>query len=151
MPTLLVIDDEPNVLFSLEASLRDEYEVVTAATGRQGIDLARKTAPDAVLLDVRLGDMSGLEVFEQIRAIDPLLPVVLMTAYTTTQTAIEATKRGAFEYLLKPVDLHQLQEVVGRALAARRLRAVPAVPDRDDADPGADVIVGRGPAMQEVF
>src|SRR5262245_14210174 len=90
MPTLLVIDDEPNVLYSLETSLLDEgYEVVTACTGRQGIDLARRGTPDAVLLDVRLGDMNGLEVFEQIRCIDPLLPVILMTAYTTTETAIE--------------------------------------------------------------
>src|SRR5258708_7630442 len=127
MPTLLVIDDEPNVLFSLGASPRDGYEVVPAATGRQGIDLARRRTPDAVLLDVRLGDMSGLEVFEQLRGIDPRLPVILMTAYTTTETAIEATKRGAFEYLLKPVDLHQLHAVLGRAVEAGRLARVPAV------------------------
>src|SRR5215213_2801443 len=145
MPTLLVIDDEPNVLFSLETSLRaEEYEVITAATGRQGIDLAGRERPDAVLLDVRLGDMSGLEVFEQVRRIDPRLPVILMTAYTTTETAIEATKRGAFEYLLKPVDLHQLHAVLGRAVEAGRLARVPAVfGQADGADGPVDRIVGR--------
>src|SRR5262245_2254296 len=106
MPMLLVVDDEPNVLYSLETGLRSEdLQVLTASTARQGIDLARQHSPDAILLDVRLGDVSGLEVFDQIRQIDPRLPVIVMTAFATTETAIEAMKRGAIEYLLKPVDL----------------------------------------------
>ncbi len=108
--------------------------------------------PDAVVLDVKLPDMSGLEVFDGVRAIDPRLPVVVITAHGTTDTAIEATKRGAFDYLLKPVDLHHLREVVGRALELRRMRSVPAVVAEDAPDdPGADRIVGRSPAMQEVY
>jgi two-component system nitrogen regulation response regulator GlnG len=153
MPRLLLIDDEPNVLYTLELGLAAEgLEILTARTARAGLDLIRTAAPDAVVLDIRLPDGSGLDVFDAARAIDPRLPVVVITAHGTTDTAIEAMKRGAFEYLLKPVDLHQLQEVVGRALALRRMRTVPAV--LDPADPGAadgDVIVGRGPVMQEVF
>ena len=161
MPALLVIDDEPNVLYSIRKSFHSEsLTVLTAATGRQGLELIGRQRPDAVILDVRLGDMSGLEAFDQIRAIDPRLPVIFITAFTTTETAIEATKRGAFEYLLKPLDLHQLHEVVRRALDLSRLRHVPAViddpsqPSPEAGEPGgvpADRIVGRSAAMQEVY
>ncbi len=113
MPTLLVVDDEPNVLYSLEKSLRsDALDVLTASTGKEGIELAERQRPDAVLLDVRLADMFGLDVFDRLRQIDPRLPIIVITAYATTETAIEAMKRGAFEYLLKPVDFHRLREVV---------------------------------------
>ena len=116
MTRLLVIDDEPNVLFSLEESLKtDELDVITARTAQEGIELVRRRRPDAVILDVRLPDLSGLEAFDRIRQIDPRLPVVVITAFAATETAIEAMKRGAFEYLLKPVDLRQLREVVAKA------------------------------------
>ena|SRR5947209_4134895 len=91
MPTLLVVDDEPNVLYSLEKTLRsDDLEVLTAPTARQAIDLVRRRRPDAVLLDIRLADMSGLDAFDRIREADPRLPVMLMTAFSTTET----TPRG---------------------------------------------------------
>ncbi len=109
-PRLLIIDDEPNLRYSLEQSLRSEtLEVVTAANASQGIDQVRRQPPDAVLLDVRLPDMSGLDAFDRIRQLDPRLPVIIMTAYSSTDTAIEAMKRGAFEYLLKPVDFRSLR------------------------------------------
>ena len=110
MPSLLVVDDEANVLYSLAKSLQsDTLEVFTASTGRGGIELVQQRRPDAVILDVRLADMSGLEVFDRIRQIDPRLPIIIITAFATTETAIEAMKRGAFEYLLKPVDFHRLR------------------------------------------
>src|SRR5436305_301950 len=152
MPTLLVVDDEPNVLYSLEKALRsDALDVRTASTARQGLDLVRRRRPDVVLLDVRLADMGGLEAFDRIRAIDPGLPVILITAYATTETAIEAMKRGAFEYLLKPVDFHQLREVVGKAVELSRLRTVPALLEGEPAGGAADRIVGSSAAMQEVY
>jgi nitrogen regulation protein NR(I) len=152
MPKLLVVDDEPNVLYSIEKSLQsEELEVVVAQTGRQGVELVEQLRPDAMILDVRLSDMSGFEAFDQIRQIAPRLPVVIITAYASTETAIEAMKRGAFEYLLKPVDLHQLREVVGRALELSRFRHVPAVFENEDANEGAELIVGQSAAMQEVY
>jgi nitrogen regulation protein NR(I) len=152
MPRLLVVDDEPNVLYSIEKSLQsEELEVVVAQTGRQGVELVEQLRPDAMILDVRLSDMSGLEAFDQIRQIAPRLPVVIITAYASTETAIEAMKRGAFEYLLKPVDLHQLREVVSRALELSRFRHVPAVFEKEDASEGAELIVGQSAAMQEVY
>jgi len=153
VPKVLIIDDEPNVLYSLETALEvGDWEVVTAPTGRGGVAAVPDEQPDVVLLDVRLPDLGGLEAFDLIRAADPRLPVVIMTAFTSTGTAIEAMKRGAFEYLLKPVDLGQLQDVLGRAAAQRRMQAVPAVLGGDavgDAD--TDQVVGRSPAIQEVY
>jgi two-component system nitrogen regulation response regulator GlnG len=151
MAALLIIDDEPNVLYSLQEGLQsDELTVWTASTAKQGIDLVRQRRPDVVLLDVRLPDLSGLDAFDQIRRLDPRLPVIIITAFAATETAIEAMKRGAFEYLLKPVDFDQLSELLSRAVELSRLRHVPAVFEDEVADTAADRIVGRSAAMQEV-
>ncbi|MBI3464208.1 MAG: sigma-54-dependent Fis family transcriptional regulator [Planctomycetes bacterium] len=153
MSSVLVVDDDPDVLYSLEKSLRtDSLDVIAAKTGKECLELLGRQQPSAVVLDVRLPDMSGLDVFDRIRQIDPRLPVVVITAFARTDTAIEAMKRGAFEYLIKPVDLHQLRDVVGEAVELSRLRHVPAVFDGSpEQDTQADRIVGRSPAMQEVY
>jgi two-component system nitrogen regulation response regulator GlnG len=152
MPKLLLVDDEPNVLYTLDLGLAaEDREVVTARTGKDALRRVRDAAPDVMILDVKLPDQSGLDVFDTVRTIDPRLPVVIITAHGTTETAIEAMKRGAFDYLLKPVDLHQLQAVVARALDLRRMQAVPAVLDDAEPDAAGDRIVGRSAAMQEVF
>jgi two-component system nitrogen regulation response regulator GlnG len=155
MPSLLIVDDEPNVLYALAKGLRsDMREVITASSAKQAIELVQRRRPDVVILDVRLADMSGLDAFGQIRQIDPNLPVLFITAYATTETAIEAMKRGAFEYLLKPVDLHQLREVVAKAMELSRLRHVPAVFEEKEnvqEKRAVDRIVGRSAAMQEVY
>ncbi len=153
MPKLLIVDDEPNVRYSLQQILQsDVLHVVTAETARQGIEAVRSQSPDAVLLDVRLPDMSGLDAFNDIHEFEPRLPVIIMTAHGTTDTAIEAMKRGAFEYLLKPFDLRNLRAVVARALELSRLARVPAlIEGQEESDATADLIVGRSPAMQEVY
>lgn len=152
MPTLLVVDDEPNVLYSIEKTFRSEdLTVLISPTGRQGLELVRERQPDAVILDVRLSDMSGLDVFDRIRQLDPRLPVIIVTAFATTETAIEAIKRGAFEYLLKPLDLHQLGQVIDRAIDLGRLRHVPAHIADEHPDDHADLIVGRSARMQDVY
>ena len=153
MPRLLVIDDEPNVLYSLQKSLTSStLEVVTARTGKEGIDRVVELLPDAVIVDVRLPDMSGLDAYDRIRQIDSRLPVIVITAFAKTETAIEAMRRGAFEYLLKPVDFRRLREVVAKALEVSHLSHVPAViSEEEPADSPADRIVGCAPAMQEVY
>src|SRR5690349_19260343 len=127
MPRLLIVDDEPNLLYSLTKVLRsDSIEIATAETARDGIDKVRDWKPDVVILDVRLPDMSGLDAFTEIAEIDSRLPVIMITAYSTMETAIEATKRGAYEYLLKPVPYEQLRAAVQRALELRLGAAVSA-------------------------
>ena len=153
MPSVLVIDDEPNVRYSLEVSLQDEgIEVFSAATGREGIANVEKRAPDAVILDVCLPDMLGMVAFDRIHQVDPKLPVVMITAFTTTKTAIEAMKRGAFDYLLKPVDLHQLRDVPDKAFDVRRMSRVPALLQESEAGmDDADRIIGQSVSMQNVY
>ena len=153
MAKLLIVDDEPNVVYSLERRLRtDTLQVLTAATARQAIDMVKQHDPDVILLDVQLPDRSGLDAFAEIHALEPRLPVVIITAHATTETAIEAMSQGAFEYLLKPLDLPVLRDVVSKALELSRLSRVPAV--FDPADAAADTvdrIVGLSAPMQEVY
>lgn len=152
MPRLLIVDDEPNLLYSLQKVLRsDSLEIVTAETARAGIDKVRDLRPDVVILDVRLPDMSGLDAFSEISRIDVRLPVIMITAYSTMETAIEATKRGAYEYLLKPVAFDQLRATVQRALTMRNEEHPPEKPAGKDAVVPAELIVGQSPAMQDIY
>ncbi len=155
MPKLLVIDDEPNITFTIAETLgSDELQVLTAGTAREGIELLRRQRPDVVLCDVRLPDLSGLDAFDRMHEIDPRVPVIIMTAFAKTETAIEAMRRGAFEYLVKPMDFQALKQTVQRALEVSRLSHVPAVLgelESDEDDPNAERIIGLSPAMQEVY
>jgi nitrogen regulation protein NR(I) len=149
---LLIVDDEPNVLYSLKMGLEsDELTVVTAKTAKLGLEAVAAESPDAVIVDVRLPDLSGLELFERIKRIDPRLPVIIATAFSDTETAIEAMKRGAFEYFLKPVDLHQLRHAVAHAIELRRMQTVPAEFDQAAGESKADQIIGQATVMQEIY
>jgi two-component system nitrogen regulation response regulator GlnG len=148
MPKLLVIDDEQSVRYSFQRVLEgDGVTVATAATAAEGLTCLRQHRPDVVVLDLQLPDRSGLELFQEIRATDPRRPVVFITAHGTTETAIEAMKGGAFDYLVKPVDLERLSQVLQRAFEAARLMDVPAqLPTEEQ----GDRIIGRSQVMQEM-
>jgi two-component system nitrogen regulation response regulator GlnG len=154
MPTLLVVDDEPSILLAFRRAFHgaDGLEVLTASTAAEGLELARQRRPDVVVLDINLPDMPGLETLGRLRALDARSPVIFITGHSTTDTAIEAMKLGAYEYLLKPLELPQLRAVVSKAVAISRAMSVPAVVAPDAAvDDRADAIVGRCAAMQEVY
>ena len=154
MAHLLLIDDDPAVI---PAQVRQTFpgpanRVEVAATGGAGIESVRTDAPDVVLLDLRLPDMSGLEVFEQIRALDARIPVIFVTMAKTADAAIEAMKKGAFDYLFKPLDLNQLRRVAGEAIEVARRMRVPAVMTQSPPDADMDgAIFGACPAMLEVY
>ena len=155
MPTkLLVVDDEPNIVYVIERCFSSpQMQVVSASNGKAGLQAARTQRPDVVLLDIRLPDMSGLDVFAQLRELDARVPVILMTAYAKTETAIEAISKGAFDYLLKPLDLETLKKLVEKAVATSRLQRVPAMISDEDATStdDAEQIIGRSTSMQEVY
>jgi two-component system nitrogen regulation response regulator GlnG len=153
MPTLLVVDDEPSILVAFRRAFRNTpIEVSTAETGSEGLDRARQCQPDVIVLDVQLPDQTGLELLSKLRELDARSPVIFITGKSTTDTAIEAMKLGAFEYLLKPLELPQLRQVIERALAISRLMHVRAVVADDlPLDDRNDAIVGRCPTMQEVY
>jgi two-component system, NtrC family, nitrogen regulation response regulator GlnG len=148
MRTLLVIDDEDSVRYSFRRVFEgDDVRVLTAGTAAEGLAAVREHNPDVVVLDLQLPDRSGLDLFPDLQALDPKRPVLFITAHGTTETAIEAMKRGAFDYLVKPVDLDRLSQLIDRAFEAARLMHVPAVLPADDR---GDRIVGRSPIMQEM-
>jgi two-component system nitrogen regulation response regulator GlnG len=148
MPTLLVVDDEPSVLYSFRRVLEDDgLSVLTASTATEGLAVARERRPAVVVLDCQLPDGNGLDVLTQLRTLGHRMPVLVITAHGTAELAIEAMKRGAFDYLLKPVDFRQVSRLVARALEASRLMQAPAVPPPDEP---SERIVGRSPAIHEV-
>ncbi|MEI8213239.1 MAG: sigma-54 dependent transcriptional regulator [Planctomycetota bacterium] len=154
MHKLLVVDDEPNIVFTIKETLgSDSTRIITAGNGREAIDLFRTLQPDVVLMDVRLPDMSGLDAFREMHRLDPRVPVILMTAFSRTDTAIEAMSRGAFEYLLKPVDLNSLRQLIARAMEVSHINQKPAVVDTHaiHEDNAADLIIGDSVAMQDVY
>ena len=153
MISLLVIDDEDSILHAFRRAFRaPEFALHTASTAAEGLAAVDRCRPDVVILDVRLPDASGLDTFAQLHRADARLPVVLVTGHGTTELAIEAIKRGAYDYLLKPLELPQLRELVTRAAATRRLMTVPAVlPDGDPAPDRGDLLLGTCPPMQEVY
>jgi DNA-binding NtrC family response regulator len=153
MPTLLVIDDEPDVLLCLRAVFGgSETTLLTASSAAEGLAQLARNRPDAILLDIRLPDLSGLDAFRQIHARDPRVPVIFMTGRGTAETAIDAMRLGAYEYLVKPLDLEQVREVVSRAFAISRLMSVPAiVPEPGTEQDSSDLLIGRCSAMQEVY
>ena len=105
MPHLLVVDNEHSMLYALEKCFRSsDLQVSTCGTVSDALRLAPQLTPDVMIMDECLPDVSRLEVYDSIRAELPRLPVILVSAYVTTDTAIEAMKRGAFDYLTKPVD-----------------------------------------------
>jgi two-component system nitrogen regulation response regulator GlnG len=152
MPTLLVVDDEPGILQAFRRAFGSAVEVLTADTGAEGLSRAQEHRPEVVILDIQLPDVSGLELLRQLQELDARSPVIFITGKSTTETAIEAMKLGAFDYLLKPLELAHLRQVVDRALAISRMRHVPAVlAEAEPVDDRADAIIGRCPAMQEVY
>lgn len=152
MDTLLVIDDEPGIRQTIAAVLQtDELRVISAGTSAEGIRLLGEEMPPVVLLDIRLGRDSGLNVFEQLRQIDPKVLIIFITGHGTSDTAIETMKLGAFDYLVKPLDFDQLQQVVDQALKISRLMRTPATVNTDTSrGEGSDRLIGNGPLMQTI-
>jgi two-component system nitrogen regulation response regulator GlnG len=154
MAHLLLIDDDPALIPKQvrQAFPAPLHRVEVATSGAAGLDRLRTEAPDVILLDLRLPDQSGLEVYRLIRGIDARIPVIFITVARSADAAIEAMHQGAFDYLFKPIDLRQLQSVVSRALDVDR--RVPgegvSVEEPLEAD-GDDDLVGTCPAMRGVY
>jgi nitrogen regulation protein NR(I) len=153
MSKLLLIDDEADVQYSFQRIFDSpEIELTTASSGEEGLKLIPKLKPDLVLMDIRMGGINGLETLRRIRQLDSKLLVILMTAYGTTQTAIEAMKLGAYDYLLKPFDVVKLKDIVNNALkAAHDMRQIVSYQPLLESEDYESGIVGRSETMQQVF
>ena len=154
-PKVLIIDDDDDLRYSLKRVLSGrQYEVIEADSGENGLVKAERHSPHVILLDNRMGGMSGMEALQHLRGINPNAMIILMTAYGTTQTTIEAMKFGAFDYIMKPFDLKKILTLTESAIAASKgldeagkEEVTPSV-SKEDIDGG---IIGSSSAMQEVF
>ncbi|MFO0878596.1 MAG: sigma-54 dependent transcriptional regulator [Gemmataceae bacterium] len=153
MATLLLIDDEPGIQHAIRKAFHPpDFVTLTARTAGEGLGRLASDRPDVILLDVHLPDADGLQAFDRIRQVDGRTPVIMITGHGTTELAIEAMKRGAFDYLLKPLQYDQLRSLIQRACTSSRLMSVPAVVAEEGTFPDqADALIGRCPAIQEVY
>ena len=151
--SLLIVDDNPGSLELLSNALAQPgLEILTASNPEEGLDLFCNRRPEIVLTDLVMPHMSGMEVLERIMEIDPATDVILMTAHYSTESAVEAIKKGASDYLNKPVPLTALRERVGRLVeAARKRQRALHLEDELRANSEFEGIVGRSPQMWEMF
>jgi two-component system nitrogen regulation response regulator GlnG len=154
MAHILLIDDDP-ALIPKQVRLAfpaPTHRVDAAGTGEEGLGLVQANPPDVILLDMRLPDQSGLDLYQAIRRIDGRIPVIFITLARSADAAIEAMRQGAYDYLFKPLDLQQLRRVVDEALdVGRRMRGPAAVAEVPPDPDFEGAIVGNCPAMREVY
>jgi len=147
---ILLVDDDASLADAVKAVLESRgYEVVHAEDGDAGLAIAGQQDFDALLTDFRMPGLGGMQLLEKIKVARPTLPVVMMTAFSTTDRVIEATRKGAFDYLIKPFEMPDLLEVVSKAVASSRLTAKPVVMGEELQD--GDAMIGSCRAMQTVF
>ncbi|MDX1963680.1 MAG: sigma-54 dependent transcriptional regulator [Pirellulales bacterium] len=153
MPKILVIDDDRTVRYlAKQALLGLNCELLEADNAETGLRLLRKEQPDVILLDIILPDLSGLEAYHKFHALDSKLPVIFMTSMESSEIAIQAMSLGAYDFVMKPLDVKLLLPLVQQALEIRRLMHVPvALPGGSGLPESADRIVGRSAVMQSVY
>ncbi|GBF33540.1 acetoacetate metabolism regulatory protein AtoC [Desulfocucumis palustris] len=148
---ILVVDDEASVREALRDILTDAgYRVECAASGGEGLEKIENLNPDTVLLDIRMPDIDGIKVLELVSRRGERTPIILITAYGSTETTIEAMKLGAFDYLMKPLKISVMLEVVKKAVEVKELihraKSGDMAPDID-----SDAMIGLSPVMQSVY
>ena len=151
--TVLIVDDEQTLARSAKAFLADHgYDAEVATSGEKAMELLENLQPDVVFADVRLPGMSGLDLLKRIREFDPVIPVIMVTAYGSIEGAVEAVKLGAFDYVKKPVDLEELKLLADRARENRLLRQeLSYYRRRATRDVGFPAMLGESPVIRAVL
>lgn len=153
MSRILIVDDEPDVHYSFRRLLANEkMDILSACSGEEALELLDKQRVDLVLMDVRMGGLSGLETLQRVKEKHPKLPVIMMTAYGTTETAIESMKHGAYDYVQKPFDIPKLKGVIKSGLSlSRTVQEIVKFPLSGRVPETGEAIVGRSEVMQEIY
>ena len=151
METVLIVDDDKSIRYSLKRILEENFSVLTAQNGEEALTFVRTRPPDVIIMDIKMPGRSGIDVLREVKSIDPKSLVILMTAHGTTETAIEAMKFGAFDYVLKPFSIPQMKALVEKAVSLRKLMKQEVVYASDDWEGEGERIVGTSPKMQEIY
>jgi len=152
MRKILLADDKPHVLELLSVALENEgYRILAVNNGKEAIARVKKEEPQVVLLDIRMPDMDGVEVLRQIKEINKAINVIMMTAYGAMDTVVEAMKLGAYDYIIKPIDLEELKSLVKGALEVKVLARKVAPSEGPEEEYKLENIVGKNPEMFEVY
>ncbi|OGQ07945.1 MAG: sigma-54-dependent Fis family transcriptional regulator [Deltaproteobacteria bacterium RBG_19FT_COMBO_46_12] len=153
METIVVVDDDLSLCHFLTKPLSQKgYQVIACHNGKQALEIINEQEADLILLDNKLPDRMGLEILKDIKQTRPKMPVIIMTAFGTTDTAIEAMRLGAFDYVLKPFELEEISELVVKGLEANKLmKKAVAIPALSEFMEDSDQIIGKSKAMQEVY
>ncbi len=152
--TILIVDDDEEIRYSLGRVLGSRgYLIEDAGSGEEGIEKIKSGLnPDLVMMDIRMGGISGIETLQHMRSANSNLQIVLMTAFGTAQTAIEAMKFGAYDYIMKPFDVDKVIDIAARAISSTRdLKSADQYEKKVNYEDYKEGIVGNSPAMQEVF
>ncbi|WFB35793.1 sigma-54 dependent transcriptional regulator [Kiritimatiellota bacterium B12222] len=151
-PTVLIVDDERNTREGLARALRRKYTILLADSGMAALEVLKTETPDAVLTDLRMPGMDGMTLVRRILSKDPQPVCILLTAYGNVETAVEAMKAGAYDFLTKPVNLDRLEVLLQRAIQTKKLEASNQQLKKElDAKYGMGNIIGQSSAMQAVF
>jgi DNA-binding NtrC family response regulator len=149
-PRILVAEDDSGLADSVRDALELEgYEVTCVEDGDLALDLVEEQTFDLILTDYQMSVLSGMELLTSLRELHPRLPVIMMTGHNTTDLAIQATKKGAFDYIVKPFDVPELLEILAKAVARGRLTTKPV--SVGNTHPNKDALVGESRKMQAVF
>ena len=153
MATILIVDDEKDVIYSFKRLFaRDNYNIVAVHSGAAALRTVEERRPDLILMDVRMPGMDGLETLKRIKRLGPDIPIIIMTAYGTTQTAIEAMKFGAQDFILKPFNIQNLRSLISstlsKALEANRSRSYSPSLTQEEHE---QELIGKSEAMQRVY
>ncbi len=150
---VLIVEDEDLIRWSLRQKFEERgYEVVEAETGQSALEAFDEDRFDLIMLDYRLPDITGLDVLHGVRSIDAHAVVIMMTAYSTIETAVEAIKLGAFNYIAKPFQMNELLLTVDKALETNQLRReVRELREQTQRDFGIDAIIGQHPSMKRLY
>ncbi|MFH1458063.1 MAG: sigma-54 dependent transcriptional regulator [Candidatus Omnitrophota bacterium] len=151
MSTILVVDDEKNVISSFVKILsQEDYRILTASNAEDGLALAQGSCVDLLIMDIKMPGMSGLEALSGFKALDAKLPIIIMTAYATTERAIEAMQLGAYDYVIKPFDVPRMKKLIEKALETSRLMKT-EVDFKPRPEFKGDRIIGSSCRMQEIY
>ena len=149
-PKILLIEDDVNIATGLQKVMRaNRYDVTALSRGDEGLQRAMQEHFDVVVTDLKLPGLDGLELVKQLHKEKPKLPIILITAHGTTETAIEATKGGAFDYLPKPFEVDELLDLTAKAIESSRLMSEPV--DMGKTGATGTAIVGHSRAMQAIY